>query len=879
MDYRRTTRAALADCAAMSVLAVACVAAPARAQEVPQDATQADNTPAPSDIIVTGSRFQTQKTIEAKRKSLTVVDTSSQDDIGALPDQNVAESLRRIPGVTSPLDEDEGRFVVVRGIDPSLNFVGLDGLSLATTDDFAGGGRRVNLEVIPGRAVEELQVYKTFTADLDAGAIGGVVNLVPRSAWDSKKTYFVADAGANYFTYGDVPGVNSLGGPKNARVSGEGDFVFSKVFGSHDQFGIVLSGGYQQKQRDESKDIQPQELYFTAAGKTTTPDKSNWNGYTVPGEFSFYSYTNRVRDYGGSVRLEWRPSSSVYTSLLLYDYKKGESESRNRNRVLSFKTPTNVTPTSGDLVATSSRIGYNFNTLDRNNLGAQWRTSATVARNTDLDFRAGYSFNNFNDYEPSIEYRYTPNKKIHYDTSTFINTYTLDAADSYNNPANYKLNTWQQKYRYAREQTYDARLDLAHNIRAGDTGFGYQAGASWRRLERRVNNSYFNYKSDNSLMTGYSLLPGFVPPGDPYPVMWIDARKFIDDVAPRLAADRALSAQNSLLEDFQYREDVTALYGSAAYATDNFRAIAGLRYDHVDTLARSPQELKGVLQPDLVATKGHYQHLLPSLNLLYAVSPDFRIKAAYSRSLGRPNPADLAQVEDRDDVNLTISRGNPNLRPRVADNLDLAFEKYFAGKDGLFSVAFFYKHIKDNIFTLETQETIDGSVYDVTEPVNADAAHMKGVEVALIDNRLRFLPGPFRLLGFSANATYVDGSMAYRTDAGVRTVDRLPFQTTWSGNAALFYNWKGNELRVAANYQGEYLDGLGASYWLDSGWKPYTTVDVTARFALTDHLKLKLEARNIGDQNRYHIRGIDLSDLYETVEFGRSYFAKLTYVF
>ena len=128
-------------------------------------------------VVVTGSRLQARSEIETRREALAIVDTLSSDEIGAMPDLTIAESLRRITGVTTVYNDDIGQFASIRGSHPDFVPVTINGLTIATTGDHGEGTRKVNLQVIPSSAVQQLQAYKSLSPELDAGAVAGLINI------------------------------------------------------------------------------------------------------------------------------------------------------------------------------------------------------------------------------------------------------------------------------------------------------------------------------------------------------------------------------------------------------------------------------------------------------------------------------------------------------------------------------------------------------------------------------------------------------------------------------------------------------------------------------------------------------------------------------
>ena len=133
------------------------------------------------DIVVTGSRASRVLAIERKRALPTIADVVSSDGIGKLPDYNTAEALQRLPGVSVEIDQSEPRYVVVRGIDPNLNQVTIDGNLVGIPE---AEGRRVALDTIPSDLVAAIEVVKAVTPDYDGNAIGGSINIVTPTAFD-----------------------------------------------------------------------------------------------------------------------------------------------------------------------------------------------------------------------------------------------------------------------------------------------------------------------------------------------------------------------------------------------------------------------------------------------------------------------------------------------------------------------------------------------------------------------------------------------------------------------------------------------------------------------------------------------------------------------
>jgi len=847
-------------------------------------AAQAQETQPTEEVVVFGARAENTNIINEKLKTDGIADFLSADDIGRLPDLNIAESLRRIPGVTSIFDEDRGRFVVVRGLNPNLNYVTIDGIGIATTDSFGGTGRRVNLEVIPATAVSALEVRKTFTPEIDAGAIGGYVNLRTRSAYDTDGTYFVVTGGLNHFTYSDVPGDNSYDGDPYSNLGSQLDVTYADTFGDNNEFGLVLAGSWLSTSRDESKDIQAGERYYDAEGNRLNPTLNDgsvnpaWNGFTAPEEVRSYDYTNKIEDYGLNLKGEYRPSDSLYMSLMGFFYVEGQQETRNTVQFQGLDGVTNQTATSGDMVIPNNgvRIGWNRNNLDRENQGLIFSTDFHLSDKSVINFKTGWTYNNFEDYQPLIEYRGLPaNPAISYsqtDSGPRIHTFNVADVSGVLDPSNYALQTYFESYRFSEEDVTDTKLDYAFN--QGGAGLGFQVGAQYRSIDRTRDNARTIYDADGSSMAEYALQTKFQPRQLNFPLLWIDALPFLDQVPAGLEVNEGATADREAIDDFNYVEDTMAFYGMASFTADNWKLSGGLRFEDVSTESTAPGEDLGA---PFVSRSGGYDAVLPSAVFSYDFSDQLRMKIGASQSMGRPNPGDIAQRERRNDVNQTISRGNPDLQPRESTNFDIGLEYFFGDGNGLLSAVLFTKDIDKEIFTLGSTETIDGVEYEVSQPENAESAELTGVELGYIHNSFSFLPG----LGFSGNLTYVDGETAYQDANGdFQTFDRLLEQSELSGNATVFYIWQDRaEARLSYNFWGDYHDTIQAQPYNARGWDDFQTLDLTLRYDFTDQLDVKFKARNMLDENRVRIRGIDQQNLHEEVIFGRSFFIDVTYAY
>ena len=172
------------------------------------DATTSNQNEQLQEVVVTGIRASLEQSIELKRSADSVVDVVTAEDIGKMPDKNIADSLKRVPGVTiSSAGASEGGFdendrVSLRGTGPSLTQTLINGHNVASGDWFVLNqvttvGRSVSYTLLPSELVSKVIVHKSSEADLVEGGVSGTVDIITRRALDFHKSFnFEVSAGA-----------------------------------------------------------------------------------------------------------------------------------------------------------------------------------------------------------------------------------------------------------------------------------------------------------------------------------------------------------------------------------------------------------------------------------------------------------------------------------------------------------------------------------------------------------------------------------------------------------------------------------------------------------------------------------------------------------
>ncbi|MCB0280723.1 MAG: TonB-dependent receptor plug domain-containing protein, partial [Calditrichaeota bacterium] len=130
------------------------------------------------EIVVVAGRLRGQaKAFNQQKEANNVINVVSSDQVGRFPDANIGDAIKRIPGINVEYDQGEARFGLIRGTESRLNSVMINGDRVPSAE---GETRAVQLDLIPSDMIQNIEVNKAITADMDADAIGGAVNLVTR---------------------------------------------------------------------------------------------------------------------------------------------------------------------------------------------------------------------------------------------------------------------------------------------------------------------------------------------------------------------------------------------------------------------------------------------------------------------------------------------------------------------------------------------------------------------------------------------------------------------------------------------------------------------------------------------------------------------------
>ena len=793
------------------------------------------------EVVVTGYRDQQTDAVEAKRRAIQLIEARTSDSIGQQPDYNVADSLRRLPGVQTVFDEDEGRYVSIRGLNPNYTIGSLDGAGMATAER---NNRQLNMEALPSSAATALEVIKTRTPDIDGNAIGGAINLRIRSPLREPGLTAVGSFVGGLSDSTNGPG-RGYGRPFDDGENFRFDGFVSTTFGTEDQVGLLLSANYSRRSRDQER--------FSAGGHAVTS-----SDFTPAPRGAFINsrvYPNTINRYGALAKIEARLTDDVKLGFLASRFQQDDNELRLGHNL--------VNGSPGLVQFNSFQIEKPITTLQTS---LDWRPDG----GGHLSLRASRSRARF--YEPSPELTFSSSATARFDIALRNGVTVTSGADaSLFDPAQYAFSRYSPYVDDSRESVDEFQADYAVNRGAGASGWGLQIGAKHRDMTREFDRSqtvYVRYAPGRLGLTDYLTPDRYKPLYADFelPVIDYDAfLRFFQTHADSFVVDEAASAASVASTDYRVSERVTATYALAEHRGERHALILGGRWEMTSTGVISVRYDAGSTTVTPVSYAASFTDFLPSASLLYDFSPDLRLRLSFSEGLGRPSPGDLGATERIAD-NGGLVGGNPALRPRRGRSYDLSIERYFDNRRSLVAVNLFHKTVRGEIYRYASQEVIDGTPITVQRPRNSGNASIDGAEFSISRRSLPHLPD----MGLAANLTWMRGhALAIGADGAPRRLDYLPQQSDWLFNLMLFYEKGPVGAYLSHAYVGDARTVVGATPDLDEVLLASNQVDLQFRYRLRPNLRLMGEIRNLTGQDKRTMTGPDAVILRDLNMYGR----------
>ncbi|MGD8339512.1 MAG: TonB-dependent receptor [Gammaproteobacteria bacterium] len=793
-------------------------------------------------VLVIGQRAVMASSLSRQRASDTVDTVLTRDAIGQFPDQNVAEALRRAPGINVLNDQGEGRFVAVRGMNKDLNSVSINGARVPAPEDVA---RYVALDVLPVELIESIEIKKTLTPDMDADTIGGSIQINTTSALDRREPYLGFSLEQSH---------NDLSGETTPKASVD----FSKNF--NDVFGIA--GGVSFYNREFSTDNIEPDGWGETDGGIAFADEVQYRDYDVERE-----------RLGMSLSLDFQPTDQVLLYAKILHSEFDDQEFRSRLTFEFDEEPAAGSASQAQFLSDDGKITVERDIKDR--FEAQEISSAvlggeffTGAWSFDLAGSVSLAEEKENgSLDPTAferEFEDPGEFDITFDYSDRDRpVFTVDAGlNEFLDPAEYEFKDIERTTRSnAEDEEASFELNGSREFALDRGSFELQFGFKNRFREKTYDKTVEFFEDFDFTLADvlgratYGLMP-IDPVADPLAIRTLFAQNF--DSFEKNVND---SQFDSAVEDYRVDEDILAYYISGLYENGPLRIIGGFRYEETENQMRGNvaefieegSTFNGsVLTQDVVVVtsqryKRDYDDWYPSINLRYSVGDDIVVRAGYYDSLVRPNMYWLAprfEVEEEDDAR-EGTFGNPNLLPYKASNFDISAEWYFAD-NAVLSAGVFTKDIEDFIVEAEFEDVtwLGIQADEAIIPINGDEATVDGVELNY-QQALMSLRGPWSGLLFGVNFTYTD------TEGRVngRTIP-LPETSENVLNTMIGYENDRWSLRLAATYRDEYLDELNFTGNADEDrWvTDHTQIDISAKYNINDNFQVFLDLINLTDE-------------------------------
>jgi TonB-dependent receptor len=800
------------------------------------------------EVLILGDRLRGQaKALSQQKNNANITNIVAADQIGKFPDANIGDAMKRIPGITMQNDQGEARNIIIRGMAPQLNSVMINGERVPSAE---GDNRNVQMDLIPADMVQAIEVNKAVLPSMDADAIGGAVNLVTRKTPSALRLSGTMGSGLNFLS-------------KKPIWNG------SLILGNrilNDKLGIILSGSYNNHNFGSDN-------FEGVWAETNNPQyPAVLTGY----DLRKYDVQRIRRSVSLSLDYELAKGHNVYFNSM-YNWRD-DWENRYRFRVDRLDTPINnnrFTKISDGVLELQGRVAIQTKGGIDNDRNRGARVEDQRVSNYTLS--GDHLFNNLKmtwsgTYATAEEDR--PNER--YITHRSNKTVVVDTRDPSKYVVNLKtlsdeltlgLNEIYESNNNTNERDINGRLDFELPF-AGKNG-KLQFGARYRGKNKERNDTYDVYEPINNLGAEGNTL-GSLPFSVQNERIFLNGEKYVPGRFVNKEFLGGLDFGNSALfekedaigeyitNNYTASENITSGYLMADYKlSDKFLAIVGFRIENtgINYSGFEYDEDNEEAKPT-TETSQNYTNLLPGAHLKYNFSENSILRFAWTNTIARPAYFDLVPFVAFSPDNMSVVRGNPNLKATTAMNFDLMFENYFKSI-GLVSAGTFYKDLSNFIYNrtdLNVNDPKYGQLVSLSQPQNGGTADVYGFEFA-IQRQLDFLPGALKGLGIYFNYTRTESST---TGIQERENDNLRLTGTAKNmlNASLSYENKKLVVRTSLNYASDYIDEIGGSSFNDLFYDKQTFVDVNASYAITPKWRLYFEANNLTNQPLRYYQGI-----------------------
>jgi len=782
-----------------------------------------------STVRVTGIRRGIEAAISVKKNNDSIVEAISAEDIGKLPDQSIAESISRLPGLTAQRDEHGNASVIsIRGMSPAFSTGLLNGREQVSVGD----NRNVEFDQYPGEMLSGVVVYKTPDAGLVGQGLSGTIDMQTVRPLDFKERTMAV----NYRREKSGLGMDSQGHGNR--------FTFSYI----DQFAdrrIGIAFGFTRLQG-----VSGETTRFGSWGNGTT----TYNGQTVnipyTGMESFSETYSQARN-GLMGVIQFRPNRDYSSTVDLF-YSKYDRATRSHGIQMPLSDSTNnaydqpgqlINATLSGNTVTAGQF-TNVRAVLRNDAVSFSDTSKSIGWNHKLKLNDDWNANldlSFNSAERNGVNVETYGSGTGFDTVGFTaGSQAFTTRLNYGDPATARLT--------------DPQGWGGADVQAGYVKFPHnydKLGALRFDLTRDLDNKWFNKVTFGANVTNRSKTRDYTenllsikgstdplasvafPAGSSAAVAGASGIPMMTfDPVANLASVYDLKAKlhpDIYNKDWIVKEKVSTAFAKlnidSKIATIPVRGALGLQVVHTqqESTAFSVDENGGAnenTRPTGNYTDGtSYNDVLPSLNLIGDLGNQQSLRFSLAKIMARPNLNDMRASSsfgyDQTRGQFAGDGGNPQLKPFRAKSVDLAYEKYWESK-AYVSASLFYKKLdtyivnagRDFDFTpllLPTSYQAPSNLGIYTSPVNGSGGNIKGVELAAsmpFNLVTRYLDGFGVVANVAQNSSKV--SLPDTTNGGSGSM-ALPGLSKRAASLTVYYEKNGFSARVAERYRSDYI--------------------------------------------------------------------------
>ncbi|MBB1293283.1 TonB-dependent receptor [Pseudoalteromonas sp. SR44-5] len=802
-------------------------------------------------IIVYGQSAGQAGAINRQKNATNLKSVVSADSIGQFPDQNAAEALQRLPGIFIARDQGEGRFVGIRGIDPNLNNVTVNGLNVPSPE---AGVRSVAMDVLPSELIQSLEVSKTVTPDMDASAIGGSIEVKSLSAFDKAGESYSFTAQGSYNELesktspklsGSYTNVYELDGGLDLGVATAISW-FKRDFGSRN---METDGGWSEFDVEDA----------------ATGDKVSLFGAE---EIEQRQYQITRERLGAALNLDLHSGATdkYYLRTLYSDFSDDEYRQRNEYKFSDGK------------LLDSNESGANFSgaEMDRDTKDRyeeQSILSLVLGGENQLDnwfveYNVGYSKSE--EKEPNRLDVTFAGKDIDMGYIARVDTPLLSQSTNAHDLSLFEMDKIEAANNLSEDEELSFKLDFSRDFVWQNNNGEFKFGFKHQNREKRNDVKVAIYDGDFLDALGSDFVApapdfdlGSFGPGLDRGAIQAFVRKNKEAFAFNINESQVESDGQSYVSN----EDITAAYAMVSMDIDKLHVVAGVRYEgtkfetqgnQVDLVVDKVSDTETVTTTPWQVSKD-YDYFLPSLNLRYNISDKLVTRFAYTNTIARPTFSDsaayqLIETETVEDEGVMVTErkaevGNPALDPYESMNLDASIE-YYPGSIGVLSAGVFYKDIDNFIIQQEVQDNGDWDGFDeVVQMVNGGKASLTGIEL----NWNKTFKSGFVL---GANGTFIDAD------------EKLPNQADTVANIIVGFENHAISTRLSASYKSEsfQFDDADMAVYEDS----HMQLDFSSKYYLNDNMNVYFNATNLTDEPMYLYHGEKRYN-YQYESYGRTF--------